>query len=48
MRSWVGQVARPSRVAAANGALLEVTLQNVTPGERIIAENTHVWSVTSV
>lgn len=48
VRSGVGQMTRTSRIATSNRAFLEVTLQDITPGERIIAQNTHVRSVTGV
>ena len=44
----VRQVGRASRVAPTYGALLEVTLQNVTTRESVLAENTHVRPITSV
>lgn len=35
-------------VSATDGALLEVSLQNVTAREGVAAEDAHVWAVTSV
>lgn len=48
MRLRMRQVAHTSRVSTANGALLEVTLQDVASREGVAAENTHVRAVTSV
>ena len=42
------QVSRSSRVTPSQGTLLEVTLQDITPGERVSAENTHVRAITGV
>jgi hypothetical protein len=44
----VGQVAGAGGVAAADGALLEVTLEDVTSRERIAAQDTHVRAVAGV
>lgn len=44
----VGQMGGSSGVSTTNGALLEVTLEDVTSRERIAAQNTHVRSITSV
>lgn len=44
----VGQMASARGVAAADGALLEVTLEDVASGEGIPAEDTHVGAITSV
>lgn len=44
----VRQVAGASGVTTANGALLEVTLENVASGEGVPAEDTHVGAITSV
>jgi len=35
-------------VTTTNGAFLEMSLQNITSGEGIAAQNTHIWSVSSV
>lgn len=37
-----------SWVTTTDRALLEVTLEDIAPGERIIAQDAHVWSVASV
>ena len=44
----MGQMAGSSWVSAADGALLEVTLENVTSGESIAAQNTHIRAVSGV
>lgn len=44
----VGEMAGSGGVATADGALLEVTLQDVTSRERIAAKNAHVRAVASV
>ena len=44
----VRQVASSSGVAAANGALLEVTFQDITPGESVSTKYAHIRSVASV
>jgi hypothetical protein len=43
-----GQVARARGVAATDGALLEVPLQEIIAREGVAAENAHVWTVTGV
>lgn len=48
VRMRVREMASSSGVTTANGALLEVTLQNVTSRERIAAEDAHVRAVASV
>lgn len=48
MGLWVRQMAGSSGVAATNGALLEVSLENVTAGERIMAKEAHVGSIAGV
>jgi len=42
------QVVGISRLATTNGTFLEVSLQNVTSGERVFTEFALVWAVTSV
>lgn len=44
----VGQVASSCGVSTANGALLEVALQNVTSRKRITAKHAHVGAITSI
>ena len=44
----MGQMAGSSWVPAADGALLEVALENVTSGESIAAQNTHIRAVSGV
>jgi hypothetical protein len=44
----VRQVGSTSRVTPTNRALLEVTLQDVTAGEGVLAQNTHVGAITGV
>lgn len=48
MSVGVRQVSRASRVTPTDGALLEVTLQDITAGEGVLAENTHVRAITGV
>lgn len=48
VRLGVRKMANARRVAAANGALLEVTLEDVTSREGIPAKYTHVRTVASV
>ena len=42
------QVAGSSGVATTNGALLEVTLQNITSRKRITAKHTNVGAIAGV
>ncbi|KAK4071552.1 hypothetical protein Purlil1_13393 [Purpureocillium lilacinum] len=42
------QVAGSGGVATTNGALLEVTLQDITSGKRITAKHTHVGAIAGV
>ena len=44
----VGQVASSGGVSTTNGALLEVTLQDITSRKRIAAKDAHVGAVTGV
>jgi hypothetical protein len=44
----VGHVSRTGRVTPADWALFEVTLQDITAGKSVLAENTHVGAITSV
>lgn len=44
----VGQVASSRGVTTADGALLEVTLEDITSGKRIAAQDTHVRAVAGV
>jgi hypothetical protein len=39
---------RSSRVATSNRAFLKVALQDITSREGVVAENTHIWTVTGV
>lgn len=48
VRLRVGQMARARGVAATDGALLEVPLQDVTAREGVAAESAHVWTVTGM
>lgn len=48
VRKRVRKVAHAAGVAAADGAFLEVTLQDITSRERIAAEHTHVRAITRV
>lgn len=48
MSLGVRQVASAGGVTTANGALLEVTLENVASGEGVPAEDTHVGAITGV
>lgn len=41
-------MARACWVATSHRALLEVSFENITPGEGIIAQNAHVWTVAGV
>jgi hypothetical protein len=44
----VRQVTSSSRVTTADRTLLKVALQDITSGEGVAAEDTHVWAVTGV
>lgn len=44
----VRQVSRTGGVATLDRAFLEVTLQDITTRERVLAQNTHVGAVTGV
>jgi hypothetical protein len=35
-------------ITTSHGALLEVALEDVTPGEGVVAQNTHVRTVSSI
>ena len=48
MRVGVRQVSRTRGVTPTDRALLEMTLQDITAREGVLAENTHVGTVTSV
>ena len=48
MRMGMRKMAGSSGVSAANGALLKVTLENVTAGKRIATQHAHVRAVASV
>ena len=42
------QMAGSGGIATADGAFLEVSLENITPRKRIPTENTHIWAVAGV
>jgi hypothetical protein len=48
VRLGVGQVTRTSRVAAADGALDEVTLEDVAASKGVMAQDTHVRPLPGV
>ena len=48
MRRRVGQMAGAGRIATANGAFLEVALEDIASRKGIVAENAHVGAVAGV
>ena len=48
MSSRITQMTCAGGVASSDGAFLEVPLEDVGAGEGVIAEHTHVGTVTSV
>jgi len=44
----VRKMAGAGGIATADRAFLEVTLEDITPGKRIAAENAHIWAVAGV